>query len=140
MISLLTVLGRRHNENKAAKECKTTKTTELATIKPNKNYKLSDVFENILSTSKTQLTDFSSRNPTSQHLNNIMIGNADIGPALSANYLVLVIVCNANMIEHLCSKMSSKLSTCIFLLRRLSCFQSSNPPTVGLLLVFLSTS
>lgn len=67
-----------------------------------------------------------------------MIGNADISPALSANNLGLVIDCYVNVIEHF-GKISSKLRTGIFLLRRLSCFQSSNPPTVGLLLVFPST-
>lgn len=41
--------------------------------------------------SKVQLIDFPIRNPTNQHLNNVMVRDVEIGPASSDYYLGIII-------------------------------------------------
>lgn len=55
----------------------------------------------------------------------MLIGDAEIGPASAANYLGIAIDCNDNFNENI-GRVSRKISSSVFLPRRLLCLQSPN--------------
>lgn len=79
-----------------------------------------------LNADKTKLVEFCMRGSSSNPSNSLafLLGEFEVNYSSNSSYLGIILDSKLNFSDHV-NKVSSKLNSCIFLLRRLSCFGSS---------------